>query len=141
MYSKVERVIKVSVDKITFIANYYWGKSTSLFQPSHLFVLASGMRPAYGVRHTLTFYHFHSSRCLIRPLLQLGCPREAGDVPGKLGFLICSNGHFSRHSLLSLSLFKDQKQSMVFLKYMQNYLENITIAGLEQILDRYDFLE
>ena len=30
---------------------------------------------------------------------------------------------------------------MVFLKCMQNYLENITIADLEQISDRYDFLE
>ena len=32
----------------------------------------------YGVHHTSSFFHVCSFRCLIRPLLQLGYPGEAG---------------------------------------------------------------
>ena len=51
-------------------------QSTLLFQPLHLSVLL------VYVQHTSSFFHIHSYRCLVRPLLKLECLGEAG-IPSK----------------------------------------------------------
>jgi len=50
------------------------------FNPSHLSTFACVV---LCVQHTSSFFNFCSSKCLIRPLLQLGCPGKAW-IPIKL---------------------------------------------------------
>ena len=54
---------------------------TPKVQPLRLSALALlVLRVLYNVSHTSSFSYVHSSKCLIRLLLKLGCPSEA-EIP------------------------------------------------------------